>query len=145
MINGAKVVFIKRRPQTRPTPKGTAPACARCEICARLLQDASRWCSLQCKFDGVGACEAPPAKAAPQFAHAAVSAASVLAAGRTWAAGSSSSSPADSPPSTPLRAELMPYASGRELDLPSWPGAARFGHCSLCAPARSASQFMAAA
>jgi len=74
VINGAKVVFIKRRPQTRPTPKGTAPACARCEICARLLQDASRWCSLQCKFDGVGVCEAPPAKAAPQFVHAAVSA-----------------------------------------------------------------------
>ena len=137
-INGSKVVFIKRRPQTRPMPKGTAPASARCEICARLLQDASRWCSMECKFDSVGACAAPAAKVGAQqlYDASALAAANVLAAGQAWGAHSGSCSPSESPPSTPLRAEQLPYASVRELGTARWPGVAHFGPCSLCAPHR---------
>lgn len=49
VINGAKVVFLRPRPQPRP-PKGvTAPS--RCAVDGRQLMDgAARYCSLQCKL-----------------------------------------------------------------------------------------------
>lgn len=51
VINGAKVVFLRPRPQPRP-PKGVA-APARCSVDGRQLMDgAARYCSLQCKLEG---------------------------------------------------------------------------------------------
>lgn len=49
VINGSKVVFLRRRPQPRP-PKGAVGA-SQCVICSRHLQDVSSFCSLQCKID----------------------------------------------------------------------------------------------
>ncbi|GBF88646.1 hypothetical protein Rsub_01545 [Raphidocelis subcapitata] len=50
VINGAKVLFLRPRPQPRP-PKGVA-APARCVVDGRQLMDgAARYCSLQCKLE----------------------------------------------------------------------------------------------
>lgn len=49
VINGAKVLFLRRRPQPRP-PKGAVGA-SQCTVCTRHLQDVSLYCSLQCKLD----------------------------------------------------------------------------------------------
>lgn len=54
-INGARVLFLRRRPQPRP-PKGAVGA-SQCTICSRHLQDVSLYCSLQCKLDGVEGCQ----------------------------------------------------------------------------------------
>ena len=60
VINGSKVLFLRRRPQPRP-PKG-AVGPSQCTVCARHLQDVSQYCSLQCKLDGEsGASVHPPA------------------------------------------------------------------------------------
>ncbi|GAB4822371.1 hypothetical protein N2152v2_009417 [Parachlorella kessleri] len=48
-INGARVLFLRRRPQPRP-PKG-AVGPSQCTVCNRHLQDVSLYCSLQCKLD----------------------------------------------------------------------------------------------
>lgn len=50
VINGSKVLFLRRRPQPRP-PKGAVGA-SQCAVCARHLQDVNLYCSLQCKMDG---------------------------------------------------------------------------------------------
>ncbi|GBF92279.1 hypothetical protein Rsub_05362 [Raphidocelis subcapitata] len=51
VINGAKVLFLRPRPQPRP-PKGVA-APSRCVVDGRQLMDAAaRFCSLQCKLEG---------------------------------------------------------------------------------------------
>lgn len=49
VINGSKVLFLRRRPQPRP-PKGAIGA-SLCTICSRHLQDVSLYCSIQCKLD----------------------------------------------------------------------------------------------
>lgn len=49
VINGSKVLFLRRRPQPRP-PKGAVGA-SQCVVCSRHLQDVSLYCSLQCKLD----------------------------------------------------------------------------------------------
>jgi hypothetical protein len=49
VINGSKVLFLRRRPQPRP-PKGAVGA-SQCVVCSRHLQDISLYCSLQCKLD----------------------------------------------------------------------------------------------
>lgn len=49
VINGSKVLFLKRRPQPRP-PKGAVGA-SMCTVCTRHLQDVSLYCSIQCKLD----------------------------------------------------------------------------------------------
>lgn len=49
VINGSKVLFLRRRPQPRP-PKGAVGA-SQCAVCSRHLQDISLFCSLQCKLD----------------------------------------------------------------------------------------------
>lgn len=51
VINGSKVLFLRRRPQPRP-PKGAMGA-SQCSVCSRHLQDVSAYCSLQCKLDGL--------------------------------------------------------------------------------------------
>ena len=48
MINSSKVIFLKQRPQ--PRPSNTAVTC---ECCHRQLQDA-QYCSLRCKFECTG-------------------------------------------------------------------------------------------
>mmetsp|Transcript_18892 Transcript_18892/g.52708 ORF Transcript_18892/g.52708 Transcript_18892/m.52708 type:complete len:230 (+) Transcript_18892:296-985(+) len=48
MINSSKVIFLKQRPQ--PRPSNTAITC---ECCRRQLQDA-QYCSLRCKFECTG-------------------------------------------------------------------------------------------
>lgn len=50
VINGAKVIFLRRRPQPR-APKGAVGA-SQCLVCSRHLQDISHFCSLQCRLDG---------------------------------------------------------------------------------------------
>jgi hypothetical protein len=50
VINGSKVLFLRRRPQPRP-PKGAVGA-SQCVVCARHLQDVNLYCSLQCRLDG---------------------------------------------------------------------------------------------
>lgn len=49
VINGAKIVFLRGRPQARPV-KG-APY--HCETCQRTLLDACRFCSIGCKLDAL--------------------------------------------------------------------------------------------
>lgn len=49
VINGSKVIFLRRRPQPRP-PKGAVGA-SQCVVCSRHLQDVNLFCSLQCKMD----------------------------------------------------------------------------------------------
>ena len=49
VINGSKVLFLRRRPQPRP-PKGAVGA-SMCTVCTRHLQDVSLYCSIQCKLD----------------------------------------------------------------------------------------------
>ncbi|KAK7399812.1 hypothetical protein VNO78_11004 [Psophocarpus tetragonolobus] len=48
-INGAKVIFLNQRPQSRSC-KGTANACCTCD---RILQEPFHFCSLSCKFEGL--------------------------------------------------------------------------------------------
>ena len=62
VINGSKVLFLRRRPQPRP-PKGAVGA-SQCGVCSRHLQDVAAYCSLQCKLD----CEAGAKPAAPRAA-----------------------------------------------------------------------------
>lgn len=83
VINGSKVLFLRRRPQPRP-PKGAVGA-SQCTVCARHLQDVSHYCSLQCKLDS-GA-PAPLHSAAPSYPAA------KAAAGCSSAGGSKDSSP----------------------------------------------------
>jgi hypothetical protein len=45
MINSSKVIFIKQRPQPRPSHMAVT-----CEDCGRQLHD-SRFCSLRCKLE----------------------------------------------------------------------------------------------
>ncbi|KAH1134147.1 hypothetical protein AAZX31_05G121800 [Glycine max] len=47
-INGAKVIFLNQRPQSRSC-KGTANSCCTCD---RILQEPFRFCSLSCKLEG---------------------------------------------------------------------------------------------
>ncbi|KAL6774361.1 hypothetical protein ACKKBG_A24710 [Auxenochlorella protothecoides x Auxenochlorella symbiontica] len=49
IINGAKVVFLRRRPQPK-APRGTSSNYT-CLMCSRHLQDNNMFCSLQCKLD----------------------------------------------------------------------------------------------
>ncbi|XP_028243247.1 uncharacterized protein LOC114421497 isoform X2 [Glycine soja] len=46
-INGAKVIFLNQRPQSRSC-KGTANACCTCD---RILQEPFHFCCLSCKVD----------------------------------------------------------------------------------------------
>ncbi|KAL2343620.1 hypothetical protein Fmac_004905 [Flemingia macrophylla] len=46
-INGAKVIFLNQRPQSRSC-KGTGNACCTCD---RILQEPFHFCSLSCKVD----------------------------------------------------------------------------------------------
>ncbi|KAG6513256.1 protein RGF1 INDUCIBLE TRANSCRIPTION FACTOR 1-like [Zingiber officinale] len=46
-INSAKVIFLKPRPQSRPS-KGSANICLTCD---RILQEPFHFCSLSCKVD----------------------------------------------------------------------------------------------
>ncbi|XP_077221510.1 PLATZ transcription factor family protein [Tasmannia lanceolata] len=46
-VNNAKVVFLKQRPQSRPS-KGSANMCFTCD---RILQEPFHFCSLSCKVD----------------------------------------------------------------------------------------------
>ncbi|URE40638.1 PLATZ transcription factor, partial [Musa troglodytarum] len=48
-INSAKVVFLKPRPQSRPSKV----AGNTCSTCDRILQEPFRFCSLSCKVDHV--------------------------------------------------------------------------------------------
>ncbi|KAK3131035.1 hypothetical protein QOZ80_6BG0501190 [Eleusine coracana subsp. coracana] len=48
-INGAKVIFLKQRPQSRPF-KGSGNVCL---TCARILQEPFHFCCLSCKVDHV--------------------------------------------------------------------------------------------
>ncbi|RDX95021.1 hypothetical protein CR513_22505, partial [Mucuna pruriens] len=48
-INGAKVIFLNQRPQSRSC-RGTANACCTCD---RILQEPFHFCSLSCKFEGL--------------------------------------------------------------------------------------------
>ncbi|WOL12273.1 hypothetical protein Cni_G21039 [Canna indica] len=48
-INSAKVIFLKPRPQSRPS-KGSANICLTCD---RILQEPFHFCSLSCKVDHV--------------------------------------------------------------------------------------------
>ncbi|KAH1050288.1 hypothetical protein GLYMA_08G086900v4 [Glycine max] len=48
-INGAKVIFLNQRPQSRSC-KGTANACCTCD---RILQEPFHFCCLSCKFEGL--------------------------------------------------------------------------------------------
>ncbi|KAI8467556.1 MAG: PLATZ transcription factor-domain-containing protein [Monoraphidium minutum] len=76
VINGAKVVFLRPRPQPRP-PKGVA-APSRCAVDGRQLMDgAARFCSLQCKLEGEDPCYA--ARHALAAARAEVDAAALAA------------------------------------------------------------------
>ncbi|KAL9329019.1 hypothetical protein ACSQ67_004022 [Phaseolus vulgaris] len=48
-INGAKVIFLNQRPQSRSF-KGTVNTCCTCD---RILQEPFHFCSLSCKFEGL--------------------------------------------------------------------------------------------
>ncbi|TVU08452.1 hypothetical protein EJB05_41857 [Eragrostis curvula] len=48
-INGAKVIFLKQRPQSRPF-KGSGNVCLTCD---RILQEPFHFCCLSCKVDHV--------------------------------------------------------------------------------------------
>ncbi|XP_022137485.1 uncharacterized protein LOC111008916 [Momordica charantia] len=47
-INGAKVIFLNYRPQSRPCKQGSSNACFTCD---RILQEPFHFCSLSCKVD----------------------------------------------------------------------------------------------
>jgi hypothetical protein len=150
VINGSKVLFLRRRPQPRP-PKGAAGA-SQCAACARHLQDVSRFCSLECKLDGgaaagdEGAVAAKPAPAAAPAPDAAAAPARkrllALPAADSGSAGASAAS--RSVPEAPARAgargapsALAPLrdASGSESD--SGGEESRLGKRRKAAPARS--------
>ncbi|XP_077234513.1 PLATZ transcription factor family protein [Tasmannia lanceolata] len=50
-INGAKVVFLNPRPQTKPSTKSNGGGF--CKICERNLTDAHCYCSIACKISDV--------------------------------------------------------------------------------------------
>lgn len=89
MINSSRVIFVKQRPQPRPS---NAPAT--CELCNRQVQDNNKFCSLRCKLEvaGVLAQDAPPP---PKVAKKAVH---YVEAAKTTA-------PAVSQPGTPSNSE----------------------------------------
>ncbi|KAL6282969.1 hypothetical protein ACE6H2_013898 [Prunus campanulata] len=47
-INGAKVIFLNQRPQSRTCKQGSANICLTCD---RILQEPFHFCSLSCKVD----------------------------------------------------------------------------------------------
>jgi hypothetical protein len=56
IINGANVVFLNDRPQTKPVKA----ALKACETCSRSLQDHYRFCSLACKITALASNRAGP-------------------------------------------------------------------------------------
>eukprot|EP00193_Tetraselmis_chui_P000050 CAMPEP_0177756434 /NCGR_PEP_ID=MMETSP0491_2-20121128/3103_1 /TAXON_ID=63592 /ORGANISM="Tetraselmis chuii, Strain PLY429" /LENGTH=256 /DNA_ID=CAMNT_0019272009 /DNA_START=456 /DNA_END=1226 /DNA_ORIENTATION=+ len=61
MINSSRVIFVKQRPQPRPSNALTT-----CELCSRQVQDNNKYCSLRCKLECAGVVEPdtpPPARA----------------------------------------------------------------------------------
>jgi hypothetical protein len=144
VINGSKVLFLRRRPQPRP-PKGAAGA-SQCAACARHLQDVSRFCSLECKLDG-GAAAGGEGAAVAKFAPAPAAAAAparkrllALPAADSGSAGASAASRPEAPPRAGARgapSALAPLrdASGSESD--SGGEESRLGKRRKAAPARS--------
>lgn len=112
VINGAKVLFLRPRPQPRP-PKGVA-APSRCCVDGRQLMDAAaRYCSLQCKLEAEDA--AYGARHALAAARAQVSAAQIasdLAAVQAAAAAPGAPAAAAAPPDAADQARGVKRAAG---------------------------------
>lgn len=52
-INGAKVIFLNQRPQSRTCKQGSANICLTCD---RILQEPFHFCSLSCKVHFISSC-----------------------------------------------------------------------------------------